>query len=100
MAVLIILAIYAVFIITFSIISFFIIYHLTHYTVDSEFKIVMLVFFFIVYHLVKYSVDPAMKLIMLVFFVLVSAGLFLSNLALFFSTNWNEIITKLLSPNL
>jgi len=76
-AVLIILAIYAVFIITFSIISFFIIYHLTHYTVDSEFKIVMLVFF-----------------------VLVSAGLFLSNLALFFSTNWNEIITKLLSPNL
>ena len=77
MAVLLILALYAVVIVTFSIISFFIIYHLTHYTVDSEFKIVMLVFF-----------------------VVVSSGLFLSNLALFFSTNWNEIITKLLSPNL
>jgi hypothetical protein len=77
MAVLLILALYAVVIVTFSIISFFIIYHLTHYTVDSEFKIVMLVFF-----------------------VVVSSGLFLSNLALFFSLNWNEIVVKLLSSNL
>ena len=77
MAVLLILALYAVVIVTFSIISFFIIYHLTHYTVDSEFKIVMLVFF-----------------------VFVSSGLFLSNLALFFSLNWNEIVVKLLSSNL
>lgn len=77
MAVLLILALYAIIIITFSIISFFIVYHLTHYSVDSEFKIVMLIFF-----------------------VVVSSGLFLSNLALFFSINWNEVVAKLLSSNL
>jgi len=76
MATLIILALYAVIIITFAIISFFIVYHLTHYSVDSEFKVVMLVFF-----------------------VVVSAGLFLSNLALFFSINWNSVVVKLLNPN-
>lgn len=74
MASLIILALYAIIIIAYACISFFIVYHLTRYSVDSEFKIVMLVFF-----------------------VAVSAGLFLSNLALFFSIDWNAVIAKLLA---
>lgn len=50
---------------------------------------------FIVYHLVKYSVTSEMKIIMLVFFVVVSAGLLLSNLALFFSIDWNALVSSL-----
>jgi hypothetical protein len=55
-----------------------------------------LISFFIVYHLTRYSVDSHFKLVMLVFFVVVSAGLFLSNIALFFSIDWNMLISKLL----
>jgi hypothetical protein len=73
MASLLILVLYAIIVLIFSIISLFIIYHLVKYSVDSEFKIIMLVFF-----------------------VVVSTGLLLSNLALFFSVNWNLIISKLL----
>jgi hypothetical protein len=54
--------------------------------------------FFIVYHLVKYSVDSQFKTVMLVFFVVISAGLFLTNLALFFSVNWNALISNLITP--
>lgn len=50
---------------------------------------------FIVYHLVKYSVTSEMKIIMLVFFVVVSAGLLISNLALFFSIDWNALVSNL-----
>lgn len=56
-----------------------------------------LISFFIVYHLVKYSINSELKIIMLVFFVVVSAGLLLSNLALFFSINWNSLINKIIS---
>ena len=73
MASLIILALYAIIIITFLIISFFIVYHLTRYSVDSELKIVMMVAF-----------------------IVVSAGLLISNLALFFSIDWNTLVSKFL----
>jgi hypothetical protein len=73
MASLLILVLYLVIILIFSIISLFIVYHLVKYSVDSEFKIVMLVFF-----------------------VIVSAGLLLSNIVLFFSVNWNLLTSKLL----
>lgn len=73
MASLIILALYAIIILIFALISFFIVYHLTSYSVDSQLKIVMLVFF-----------------------VIVSAGLFVSNVALFFSINWETVVTKLM----
>lgn len=72
MASLIIFALYAIVIIIYVLISLFIVYHLTKYSTDSEFKIVMLVFF-----------------------VVVSASLLVSNLALFFSIDWNGLIAKL-----
>lgn len=57
--------------------------------------IYLLTSLFIVYHLVKYSVTSEMKIIMLVFFVVVSAGLLISNLALFFSIDWNALVLNL-----
>lgn len=74
MPALIILALYAIIIIVYTLISFFIVYHLVKYSVDSEFKFVMLVFF-----------------------VIISSGLLLSNIALFFSIDWNSLISKLLA---
>jgi hypothetical protein len=73
MASLIILALYTIIIIMYVLISFFIVYHLTRYSVDSEFKIIMLVFF-----------------------VVISTGLLISNLAVFFSIDWNAAVAKLL----
>jgi len=72
MANLIILILYAIIILIYSLISLF-----------------------IVYHLVKYSIDPEFKTVMLVFFVVISAGLFLTNLLLFFSINWSLLTYKL-----
>lgn len=58
--------------------------------------IYLIVSFFIVYHLVTYSINSELKTIMLIFFVIVSTGLLLSNLALFFSIDWNTIIAEIL----
>lgn len=74
MASLIILALYFVILIIYALVSLFIVYHLVRFSVESEFKIVMLTAF-----------------------VLVSAGLLISNLMLFFSINWNAIIPSFLS---
>lgn len=68
-----ILALYAISILIYLIVSFFIIYHLTTYSINSEFKVVMTVFF-----------------------VVVTAGLLISNLSLFFSINWSSIIYELM----
>ena len=73
MASLIILALYAIIILIYTLTSFFIVYHLVRFSVESEFKVVMLIAF-----------------------VLVSAGLLLSNLMLFFSINWNSLIANFL----
>lgn len=69
---LIILALYAIIILIYLIISFFIVYHISTYATASEFKIIMLVFF-----------------------VVVATGLLISNLSLFFSIDW-----KILTNNL
>lgn len=53
--------------------------------------------FFVVYHLVKYSVNSELKIIMLIFFVVISAGLLFSNVLLFFSINWNILISQLIN---
>jgi len=58
--------------------------------------IYLFISFFIVYHLVKYSVDSEFKTVMMVFFVVVSAGLLISNMALFFSIDWNLVFSNLL----
>jgi len=70
---LIILALYAIIILVYVLISFFIVYHLVKYATVSEFKIVMLIFF-----------------------VVVATGLLLSNLVLFFSIDWKILTSKFL----
>lgn len=50
---------------------------------------------FIVYHLVKFSVASEMKILMLILFIMVSSGLLFSNLLLFFSIDWNMITGNL-----
>lgn len=53
--------------------------------------------FFIAYHLVNFSLNAEFMIIMLSFFSIVSAGLLLSNVAIFFSINWNGIISRVIS---
>lgn len=56
----------------------------------------LIISFFIVYHLATYSINSELRVVMLAFFAIVSAGLLLSNAALFFSMNWSAIIGQLL----
>lgn len=48
-----------------------------------------LVSLFIIYHIAKYSINPTLKLFMLSFFIIVSATLTLLNLSFFFSIDWS-----------
>lgn len=50
---------------------------------------------FITYHLVKYSINSHLNRIMLATFVIVSSLLFVSNLAFFFSVDWQALFSKM-----
>ncbi|NTU67103.1 MAG: hypothetical protein HGB08_04245 [Candidatus Moranbacteria bacterium] len=50
---------------------------------------------FITYHLIKYSLNSELNKIMLTTFVIVATLLFVSNLALFFSVNWQPLFAKI-----
>lgn len=52
---------------------------------------------FIIYHLVKYSINASLNKILLPFFILVSTVLLFSNIVLFFSINWNGVFSQLLN---
>ncbi|PIP28023.1 MAG: hypothetical protein COX29_03450 [Candidatus Moranbacteria bacterium CG23_combo_of_CG06-09_8_20_14_all_35_22] len=56
----------------------------------------LFLFFFIIYHLARYSINAKTNKIMLPIFVVVSILLFLSNIMLFFSVDWNALISKLI----
>ena len=58
--------------------------------------IYILISLFIVYHLVRFSADSELKYLMLVVFVLVAFGLLVANMMLFFSIDWNTIISNFL----
>lgn len=58
--------------------------------------IYVLISLFIVYHLVRFSADSELKYLMLVVFVLVATGLLLANAMLFFSIDWNTVISNFL----
>jgi len=60
----------------------------------------ILISFFVAYHLLKYSINPHFSRIMLLVFLVVSAFLLISNLALFFSVDWKTIVIDLLPNNL
>lgn len=59
--------------------------------------IYLLISFFIVYHLANYSINPELRIVMLALFIIVSSGLFFSNLLLFFAIDWNGIIASLIT---
>ena len=52
--------------------------------------------FFIIYHLSTYSLNLEIRTAMLIFFIIVSTGLLFSNILIFFSTDWNLLISKLI----
>jgi hypothetical protein len=58
--------------------------------------IYILISLFIVYHLVRFSLDSEINHIMLVVFILIAAGLLLANAMLFFSLDWNSLISNFL----
>jgi len=53
--------------------------------------------FFIVYHLANFSIKSGITTIVLFFFIILSLGLLITNAALFFSVNWNYLLSNLLS---
>ena len=72
MASLIALALYAIILLSYLIISLFIIYHLANYAINSELKVIMLTVF------------------------VVSATILLTiNAAYFFSINWNSLFQRM-----
>ncbi len=75
--IIIIFGIYALFILSYLLISFFIVYHLINYAINSHFS-----------HL------------MVSIFSVISIILLISNLMLFFSVDWNIIISNFFSNNL
>jgi hypothetical protein len=58
--------------------------------------IYVLISLFIIYHLVRFSADSELKYLMLVVFVLVAFGLLVANMMLFFSIDWNTVISNFL----
>jgi hypothetical protein len=72
MASLIILALYAIIILSYVVLAFFIIYHLVNYGISSEFKVLMLILF-----------------------IILALGLLVINMAYFFSVDWKSLFTQL-----
>jgi len=52
---------------------------------------------FIIYHILKYSLSHAVRIFTLLLFTLVSVILFIVNVSLFFSANWNGFIGNIFS---
>jgi hypothetical protein len=59
----------------------------------------ILVSFFVAYHLIKYTINPKFSRTMLLVFLIVSTFLLISNLVLFFSVDWNIMAVDLLPNN-
>lgn len=53
--------------------------------------------FFIVYHLANFSVKSSITTVILFFFVAISSGLLIINAALFFSVDWTYLLSNFLS---
>ncbi|MFA6047365.1 MAG: hypothetical protein WCV59_02015 [Parcubacteria group bacterium] len=51
-------------------------------------------YFFIIYHLVRYSLKPSLNNIVLPIFIIGSTLLLISNVALFFSVNWQIFLAN------
>lgn len=56
----------------------------------------VLIYFFIIYHLSRYSTDSNLNKIILPFFIIISTLLLFSNILLFFSIDWKALIGKII----
>ena len=54
----------------------------------------VLAYFFIIYHMTKYSINLSLNRIMLPLFILVSTLLLFSNIILFFLVDWNDLLSS------
>ncbi|MDQ1283851.1 MAG: hypothetical protein QG620_199 [Patescibacteria group bacterium] len=52
----------------------------------------VLTYFFVIYHLIKYSINKSLNAIMLAVFIIISTLLIFSNVLLFFSVDWKELL--------
>lgn len=57
--------------------------------------IYVIISFFIIYHLYKYSTRPGLKTFSVLFYIIISLGLLLSNVFLFFSIDWDKLISNI-----
>lgn len=53
--------------------------------------------FFILYHLVNFAINSEIKIAMIIVFILLASGLIFYNGLLFFSIDWNYLISNLIS---
>lgn len=53
----------------------------------------ILTYFFIIYHLVRYSLRPSLNSIVLPVFIIGSALILLTNIMLFFSVDWKDLLS-------
>ncbi len=59
----------------------------------------LLISFFIVYHLIKYAINSHFSHLMVAFFTIVSFFLLAANIFLFSSVDWQIVVRKLFSNN-
>ncbi|MDR3559677.1 MAG: hypothetical protein P4L62_02860 [Candidatus Pacebacteria bacterium] len=68
------------------------------YIILALYAIIILIFvflyFFIIYHLAKYSINASLNKILLPLFIVISTILLFSNVMLFFSVNWNGLLSQ------
>ncbi|PIP26388.1 MAG: hypothetical protein COX31_02420 [Candidatus Moranbacteria bacterium CG23_combo_of_CG06-09_8_20_14_all_40_16] len=57
----------------------------------------VLVSLFIIYHIFNYSFNSGFKFFSLLIFTLVSASLLITNLMFFWAINWSEIFSKIIT---
>jgi len=67
-----------------------------YYIILALYAIILISFVFlysfIIYHLAKYSLNAKLNKILLPLFILVSTALLFSNILLFFSVDWNSLL--------
>ncbi|MFA5961385.1 MAG: hypothetical protein WC848_01740 [Parcubacteria group bacterium] len=59
----------------------------------------LLISFFVVYHLINYAINSHFSKLMVSIFSFVSIFLFISNVALFFSVDWSTTLINFLPSN-
>lgn len=57
--------------------------------------VLAMIYFFVIYHLMKFSINSEMNHIMLAVFMVISIVLIISNILLFFSVDWADLVGRI-----